>query len=158
MARALPLGSIQLEDFKAFVGPNAEPYNTTLAARQTNKFKAGWVWLVFLAPPVWVLYRNLYGAFFAIVAFIVATTALDIYFGIETHTGTALSISLAMAGRHLVIHRASKFIAQANERGLTGEERLAFLQARGGVSPLAGWTAGILYVLLVALLVWVAIS
>ena len=126
-------------DLRLFFGPNAETFLTAIKRRKAGRWFAGFCWPGFLLPPVWFLYRKLYG--WAAICCIVPilTTALNL-----GEFGRALILApslLGLRGQNLYVAGARIAIAQIRASSQSEEEARETIGRAGGVS-IAGAVVG----------------
>jgi len=146
---------IQDLDIIDFCGPNAKTYvEWHYKALSGNGYAFGISWLCLLLPPAWYAYRRLWGFFFgycAIIAFIITIEeSLSLKLPLE---GATLGVTgaLAASARYHFMQKTYKYIKKADQLGLSGQERRAFLKSHGGVSPLL--SASVFIVLIALMLI-----
>lgn len=137
------------DDLRAFVGPNADAYAGYLVKCQSKKKLIGsFVWTAFFFPLVWLAYRKLYLGIAIlvgiVVAFVILVDLVPDLASLERSLNVGLMAGVAVAGRIFVLMRAAKTVARADEAGLSGDARKAFLAERGGTSWISALLAGIL--------------
>jgi hypothetical protein len=140
------------EDLATFFGPRAEAYldvydklrNATPAERARLRT---WSSPVFFGSFTWFFFRKmyLYGA-----VLIFTPLLLSYLFG---GAGGATPIVFAMFAKRWYVNCALGRITKADQLGLSGAERIDYLQRAGGVSWPAGILAGLIYGFAIALVV-----
>jgi hypothetical protein len=149
MAKAVEELRLTDEQLAAFAGPNSEDYLKFLAkCRENGRFRLGFVWGAFLAPPVWLAYRRLY---LYLAFYLIAVIALAFLMPDSSSAGTAGSLAVAMTGKMLIVQRAWKAVDKSYDVEMNDEQRLEYLARKGGVSWTAGGIVLFLYLLVVAL-------
>jgi hypothetical protein len=136
------------EDFRAFVGSNANAYWSWLEKSQIKKrLIGGFVWTAFFLPLVWLAYRKLYlgiAIFIAVgIAFVILQDFMPFLQRMDRSIAIGMAAAVAVAGRTFVAMRAANQVAKADEAGLTGDARRAFLADHGGTSWISALLAGI---------------
>ncbi len=137
-------------DLVAYVGPNADTYlDYFRKCRVAGKFKMGFVWGAFATTPVWLAYRKLW--LWMLVIFIVGIGVPKLLPTGASGVATGIGVAMAMLGQSLVVKGAWKAAQEADEEGLQGEGRRAFLRRKGGTSPVAAIIASVLTALVVVI-------
>ncbi len=137
-------------DLAEFFGPNAERYLARYEKLREKRSQGkqhflSWNWAAFLLGFAWFFYRKMYAAGAVLLA-------LPLVLGLllpETNGAGGVAVFLALFADYWYVFQALSRVAKADALGLEGFERVAFLQAGGGVSQLAGG---------LALLVWLALA
>jgi hypothetical protein len=126
-------------DLTTFFGPGTDKYLRLHDRLTANPSSLAFNWAAFSLAFVWFFYRKMYllGALLVVLA-IVAGYAQP--FG----AGVSAGIFGFFADRAYICE-AKRRIKKADNLGLTGEERAAYLRRVGGVSIPAGIIAGLLY-------------
>ena len=145
-------------DLADFFGPNADVYLDTYEKMRAKdgprrmSFPRTWSWPVFFGAFTWFFYRKLYayGAMLIILPLILG-------YLLGSSSG-ALSIVFAVLAKGIYVQTALGRIVMADRMGLAGAERSAYLNRAGGVSMIAGVFAGIVFVSLLALVIFAAIA
>jgi len=137
-----------LSDLRQFFGPGPEPYlNIYEQMRQAKAMNKtwGWSWPAFLLGFVWFFYRKMFllGA-----VMVLAPLVFGLLFG-RTGVG-GVELALAALAKPIYVQRAISRIEKADALGLTGAERADYLKRAGGVSPLGGALAAVLFALFLA--------
>jgi hypothetical protein len=138
----LPADADPIElDLARFFGPRGETYLAYYRhwrRHSTNDrrwpFVLAWSWPAFGFSMAWFWYRKLWG--FGLAA--VAIPALGGWLptaGLGSPIGYLMVAALA---KDWYLRAALRAVGDADESGLSGEARAAFLAARGGVAPWAG--------------------
>ena len=131
------------EDLATFLGPNADKFLKIYEMRDKPRSKLNWA--AFFLGFVWFFYRKMYliGALFVV---------LPIVLGYLIPVGgVATSAVAGHLGNGLYLRDAIRRIKKADELGLHGEERIAYLKRAGGVSWPAGVIAGLFFAGIIAL-------
>jgi hypothetical protein len=139
-------------DLATFFGPNADIFLAAydkMRAQQSNRRLTvrTWSWPVFLGSFTWFFYRKMYtyGAMLIFLPFV-----FSYLFG---SVGGGMYVFFAISAKNHYVSQGLSRIYKADQLGLTGSERTDYLQRAGGVSPLAGTFAGLIYGLALILLV-----
>ena len=137
-----------LKDLGDFFGPGSEAFFEVydkMKARKLSGVQIGWNWPVFLFSFVWFFYRKMwiFGA-----SVILLPVILSLLIGSAGLGGGA--IIFAMVANSIYVRSALSRILKADALGLTGEARSDYLRRAGGVSPVAGGIAAVLFVLFFA--------
>ena len=143
-------------DLAAYFGPNAEHYLRVYdkMRRSSNNSATSWSWVGFFAPLAWLCYRKQYVFAAGLVAVVMAVSfVLD-----QDASGAIVSVIVAMQAKGWYVKKALARLAKADDLGLAGGERADYLRRAGGVSPVAGTLAGLVYVGVVAWLVWIIVN
>ena len=134
-----------LGDLTAFFGPHAEPYlkvyeKMRAGAARNRTFPMTWSWPVFFGAFIWFFYRRMYlvGAVLILLPIVLSLLA-------GPTGGGGGMVAFAMLAKSIYVHSALLRILKADAQGLTGAERSDYLRRAGGVSPVAGVLAGLLY-------------
>jgi hypothetical protein len=142
-------------DLSLFFGPRAETFLHTYEkmrsdTRARRSLPTTWCWPVFIGSFTWFFYRKMYvlGALLIFLPLIFAYL-----FG---SAGGSTWLLFAMWAKGLYVNSALERISKADQLGLTGAERSNYLQRAGGVSVPAGIFAGLIYVCLLALVIFAA--
>ena len=143
------------QELASFFGPRPEKYlaiydgMAAIANRPAGTrppfqlFGGGFCWPAFFLGPIWMFYRKMWlWAGIITVAFLIFT-----FLPLPRGAGVGLSVAMAFAGARLYVLYAISTVAR-----LRGD--LPRIAVAGGVSPLAGWVAGILYVVVVGSVSW----
>lgn len=142
-----------------FIGPNAESFlkiydhMRSVANRPpgekvkfsffANGFNAG----AFFLGPVWFFYRKLWGWAWGVVGLVVVLGLLPI----GNRIGLPLGVGLAVAANQLYTAHAISAVIKMRAAAGGGPIPAEQLAQAGGVSKTAGWIAGGVYLVLVAL-------
>ena len=138
------------QELVTFFGPNPGKYlaiydnMAAIANRPAGTrppfqlFGGGFSWPAFFLGPIWMLYRKMWLWGGIILAVFLIFTFLPLPRG----AGIGLAAGMAVAGARLYVTSAISTVSK-----LRGDP--ARLSAAGGVSPLAGWVSGVIYVLVV---------
>ena len=143
-------------DLTTFFGPRAEVYLDTYekmrsATGRQRTMPRTWSWPVFLGSFTWFFYRKMY-AYGAMI--IILPMVLGYLFG---SAGSALPILLALWAKGWYVNYALSRIVKADKLDL--RRRAHRLPAAGGWRSLpAGIFAGLIYVSLLALVIFAAIT
>jgi len=126
-------------DLATFFGPHSDKYLRVYDKLNAKPGSLSFNWPAFSLAFVWFFYRKLYliGAVFMIVPLVMAYV---LPFGAGLSGGV-----FAWFANRAYIGEAKRRIKEANELGLTGEERSDYLRGKGGVSLPAAIGAGLLY-------------
>jgi len=126
-------------DLATFFGPQSDKYLSVYDRLNAKPGSLSFNWPAFGLSFVWFFYRKLYliGAAFVIVPLIMGYV---LPFGAEISGGIC-----AWFANRAYFAEAKRHIKEANELGLTGEERSDYLRRAGGVSLPAAIGAGLLY-------------
>ncbi len=151
-----PDADARRQDFITFVGPNANrflpayeharamanraPGEKVKSSFGSNGFNAG----AFFAGPVWFFYRRLWGWACGLT---VALFLIGLIPG-TSRVGLPVGVVLGFSANQLYVSHAITRVARMRQQGRGAPEQLA---AAGGVSKVAGWIAGTVFVLLTAL-------
>lgn len=105
---------------------------------QFSFFDSGFCWPAFFLGPIWMMYRKmwLWGGVI-LVAFVIFS-----FLPLPRGVGIGLSVGMAVGGARLYVYNAIGTIAKLRDNPPA-------LAAASGVSHLAGWTTGILYIVIV---------
>lgn len=125
------------EDYRAFIGKNADRYVSKFRSFQTagrDRFAVTWNWSAFFLGFIWMLYRKMY--LWALLAFLVAMTPV----------GFPLTmIGWGITGNYLYYLQARKIILDIKSQQMTAPTPLS-LQELGGVNRWV-WFLGIFFFL-----------
>ena len=126
-------------DLVTFFGPHSDKYLKVYDRLNAKPGSLSFNWPAFSLAFVWFFYRKLYliGAVFMIVPLVMAYV---LPFGAGLSGGV-----FAWFANRAYIGEAKRRIKEANELGLTAEERSDYLRRKGGVSLTAAIGAGLLY-------------
>ena len=154
-----PDADARRQDFVTFVGPNAKaflpayerarafanraPGEKVKFSLGANGFNAG----AFFVGPVWFFYRRLWGWACGIT---VALLLIGLIPG-TSRIGLPVGIGLGFGANQLYVAHAINRVARMRAEGRGTPDELA---AAGGVSKVAGWIAGIVFALLMALTIY----
>ena len=146
-------------DFGAFVGPNVNKflpaYQRQWAAANrppgekvkmqwgSGGFNAG----AFFGGPIWFFYRKMWAWAWGLT---VALLLIGLIPG-TSRIGLPVGIGLALGANPLYVSHAINKIVKMRAAGHASVEEI---QRAGGVSKVAGWVAGVIYGLLVALTIY----
>ena len=125
------------EDYRAFIGKNADRYLDKFRGFQTpgrDRFALTWNWSAFFLGFIWMLYRKLY--LWALLAFLIAMTPVAF---------PLTMIGWGITGNYLYYLQVRKKILDHKSRQMTTPSSLS-LQALGGVNRWV-WFVGIFFFL-----------
>ena len=138
------------DDLRAYLVRNPDGFLKTLNKMKEKQkpFVMSWSWPAFFVTFIWMAYRRLWWILALVLGSLIALSVLEevLEFSAGNGIGTIISVIFAMQGKLIVIQNATKAVAEADKQGLAGEERIAFLAEKGGVSVLGAWIASILFV------------
>ncbi len=137
-------------DLVRFFGPRhlafLRFYERTLQVPSKRRLLVrSWSWPAFFLGFAWFFYRKMYVAG---AAWFFVPVILSVLGGRGT---IALWALMAMQAKSLYLSTALKRIGRADELGLSGAERAAYLQRAGGISIAGGFLAGTLLLMLIGL-------
>jgi hypothetical protein len=140
-------------DLAEFFGPNAERYlakyeKLRQKRGQGKQFFLSWNWAVFFLSFTWFFYRKMYAAGAVV---LVLPLVLSLVLPGDSHGAGGVAVALALFADYWYVFQALARVAKADALGLEGFERIAFLQAGGGVSRLAGGMALAVWLVIVGL-------
>jgi hypothetical protein len=143
-------------DLSIFFGPRADTFLDTYekmrAATGTRRnTPRTWCWPVFLGSFTWFFYRKMY-AYGAMLIFL----PLIFSYLLGSSSGV-MSILFAIWAKGYYVNYALQRIFKADQLGLTGPERIDYLQRAGGVSVPAGLFAGFIYACMLAAVISVIV-
>lgn len=123
------------EDYRTFIGKNADKYLTTFekfTVNSADQFALTWHWPAFFIPFFWALYRKLY--LWAFVALLLSSVGVKIpYVGFLVP-----NIIFGIAGNYIYYTRVKKKTLQIRQIYSSSDtQRTAELARAGGVSNLA---------------------
>lgn len=123
--------------FKAFVGPNHELYERTLAKMRAKdpalrKPPLTWCWPAFLVTIPWLLYRKLYGLAAGLIGGVIA---ISLILPDSSNTGMAACYTMiGMLAKSTYVQHALKKIQKLRSRAASEEELETLVKMAGGVS------------------------
>jgi hypothetical protein len=141
-------------ELAAFFGPRPEKFlkvydnMASVANRepgtkaQIKFFDGGFCWPAFFLGPIWMFYRKMW----VYAGIVLAIFFIFTFLPLPPGAGIGLAVAMAFAGARLYVTYAISTVSK-----LRGDP--ARIAAAGGVSPLAGWVSGIIYVLIVGYLI-----
>ena len=131
------------QDLTEFFGPKAEIYLAAYRATYEPGLGApryglwrSFLWIAFFFPVPWLLHRKLY---LHALAVLVGTVTLGFVIPklvLSLGGNIALSLGLLLFGKRLYVDHALRVLRKADERGLSGAARTAYLSHAGGRSTL----------------------
>lgn len=125
------------EDYRAFIGKNADRYVSQFRSFQNagrDRFAVTWNWSAFFLGFIWMLYRKMY--LWALLAFLIAMTPVGF---------PLIMIGWGITGNYLYYVQARKKILDITSRQMTAPTSLS-LQELGGVNRWV-WFVGIFFFL-----------
>ncbi|MGF9756937.1 DUF2628 domain-containing protein [Microvirga sp. 0TCS3.31] len=123
--------------FAAFVGPNHELYERTLAKMRAKdpalrKLPLTWCWPAFLITIPWLMYRKLYGLAAGLIGGVIA---ISLILPEISNTGTAgCYVAFGMLAKTTYVQHALKRIQKLRSRATSEEELEELVKKAGGVS------------------------
>jgi hypothetical protein len=141
-------------DLADFAGDNAEPF---LAFRQKMIGKGrmprlSWSWSAFFMPLAWFAYRRQTGAVYAIVTIAALLGLVCISASgagpVAALVAFVVSLVSAMTAKPLLLVKADRAAALADELDLHAVKRAVLMASQGGKSKMGAWIGGILHVAL----------
>jgi hypothetical protein len=143
-------------ELATFFGPDSDYFLETYEKMRNGPkgprlYARTWCWPAFLTTFVWCFYRKRYveGA-----AIILVPILAKILFGFGA-VGAVWGV-MATHAKPLYVLSGLRRIVKADELGLSGDERLDYLQRAGGVSLAGGAIGGFIYSGLLALVIFAA--
>jgi hypothetical protein len=142
-------------DLSVFFGPNADTFLETYEKMRSEtgtrrNMPRTWSWPVFLGSFVWFFYRKMY----AYGAIIILLPIILGYLFASASGGGSMVVVFAIFAKGWYVNSALQRIVKADQLGLTGPERISYLQRAGGVSLTAGLFAGFIYAIFLAALIY----
>jgi hypothetical protein len=131
------------EEYKAFIGKNAEKYIRKFKkfAEKGDKFRLTWHWPAFFFTSFWLLYRKLY--IWGIIVFLLSVCGIRVGIGIGI-----VNIIFAIVGNYIYYrHAKSKIIKAKLAIAPGGGDLLSTLSRIGGVWKFAWVLAILLWIL-----------
>ncbi|BBD09240.1 DUF2628 domain-containing protein [Desulfovibrio ferrophilus] len=141
------------KDLAHFFGPRSEHflkiYEKKKAAKEPGHFAMTFSWVTFLTGFVWFFYRKMY-LFGAITIILPVGLSLAMEaMGIKDPGSSAMTIAFALFAKQFYINKALEHLVKANEMGIFGDERDAYLKSAGGTSSIAGGIALFCFLLII---------
>jgi Protein of unknown function (DUF2628) len=131
------------QDLTEFFGPKAEMYLAAYRAAYEPGLGAPryglwrwFLWVAFFFPVPWLLHRKLYLHALAVLVGTVTLGFVIPKLALSLGGNIALSLGLLLFGKRLYVDHALRALRKADERGLSGTERTAYLTRSGGRSTL----------------------
>jgi hypothetical protein len=148
-------------ELETFFGPNAAKFMKTYDSQRALvppvagekakfSFKFSYVWPAFFVGPVWFFYRKMWTVGVVLTAVIIAVGFLP--FG--TKLGLILGLIMAAFGSLTYLTHAVKTIERLRSASPNGVLDPREVAAAGGVSKIAGWIGGTIYVLVTLLAIY----
>ena len=135
------------EDFKAFIGPNAEKFRSVRTKIRGKDGVSGWCWPAFFFAFAWFFYRKMYvegaGLLLLPIIYTLIFPDSDLEFG--------LGLVFAMGAKYWYLRKATKKFEKISQRTSSNETKRQQLQMAGGVSVAGGVIGGAIYAVLVGL-------
>lgn len=161
--QAAPLPLDDNQQWRAFIGPNADRYleqfkkfsGGTLGASNASgpgsRFALTWHWPAFLLDPfLWFLYRKMY-----LYALVYAVgPVLSAYFTGDFTVGIVWRIMAGVSANYIYYWHVKEHLADLQRRqGLDGAARERALRDLGGVQPYVVWVGVVLHLILLAFVI-----
>lgn len=150
------------QEVRAFVGSNAKYYLKAWRRALSGEGGAsGFNLAAFFLVGLWLGYRKMYAAAFILYGIFLIVTVLDLCLfagmpkmeyspsGLGRYTGLVAAIVTGVCGNGWYLSHTRRVVAEVRSRGLSEEDHLRTLAARGGTSVGAALGLFLLYLLAV---------
>ena len=125
-----PINAFEM-DIQFYVQDNEEYYIKKIRTMKMNRQTSSWNWVAFFFPMYWALYRKMYPLGAALFGVSLITRFIPFVGGLIS---LGVSIYMGIMGNHLYTQQMEKVFIEASHLGLTGNERMTFLNKRGGTN------------------------
>ena len=125
-----PINAFEM-DIQFFVQDNDEYYIKKIRTMKLNRQTSSWNWVAFFFPMYWAVYRKMYPLGAGLLGVSLITRFIPFVGGLIS---LGVSIYMGIMGNHLYTQHMEKTFLEANTLGLTGNDRMTFLNKRGGTN------------------------
>ena len=125
-----PINAFEM-DIQFFVQDNDEYYIKKIRTMKLNRQTSSWNWVAFFFPMYWAVYRKMYPLGAGLLGVSLITRFIPFVGGLIS---LGVSIYMGIMGNHLYTQHMEKAFLEANTLGLTGNDRMTFLNKQGGTN------------------------